>query len=204
MVRMMKKLAADRNSLDPPPIKALRLVHLPVYNRYRYQPCIISLSTLHHHQDLLLLLHRDVETDFLSFFVHKQYLFWTLLLRKNLWLDPGSYCPLLLQIHDPQGALVPSLVPQCSLVSNLARSVLGVRCPHPNHIFVIFVRQPHLKTWKLYVAPRVCKFTTKFSCDKNLYNLISDLFTHSSPFCGSLVTFFACLKKVCQHHGWRK
>ena len=142
----------------------------------------------------------------------------------------------LLQIHGTQGTLVPSVVPQGTLVSTLVpqgtlvsilahKELLFHVWSHKGLLFRIlqdqswvcaaliqttylsfFVCQPHLKTWKLYVAPRVCKFTTKFSCDKNLYmyNLISDLFTHSSPFCGSLVTFFACLKKVCQHHGWRK
>ena len=116
----MKKLAADRNSLDPPPIKALRLVHLPVYNRdtginlasSHYQPCIITRILCY------------------CFIVMLRLIFYHFLSTNNIFSGLcssertfDSYCPLLslglLQIHGTQGTLVPSVVPKGTLVSTL-------------------------------------------------------------------------------------
>ena len=217
MVWMMKKLAADRNSLDPPPIKALRLVHLPVYNRYRYQPCIITRILCY------------------CFIVMLRLIFYHFLSTNNIFSGLcssertfGSYCPLLslglLQIHGtqgtlvpkrdscfdfgptrdscfnfgPQGAFVPSLVPQGTLVSNLARSVLGVRCPHPYHIFVIFstlspfygleiVRQEYVNLHQSSLATK-----TLYNFIRNFFEILWMNFTHSNPLRIYLVKLCTC------------
>ena len=76
LVRLRMKVAPDRNSLDPPPIKALRLIHLPVYNR-GYQRMVIL-----HQPDL-----EESGSCNASMVLGPQgYLFRTLLLRKNFWL----------------------------------------------------------------------------------------------------------------------
>ena len=123
LVRPRMKVAPDRNSLDPPPIKALRLIHLPVYNR-GYQRMVIL------HQP-------DVEESGscnASMVLGPQgYLFRTLLLRKNFWLMLYTVhfsCLNSCNFTAHKGRLFQFCCQQCSLVSTLARSVLGVRCPH--------------------------------------------------------------------------
>ena len=117
-VLVMKKVAADRNSLDPPPIKALRLllIHLPVYNRYLDRSISLASSQCSAGSGYIA-----DESDFLSTSSSE---------RTIGSIMTVHYSGLgLLQIHRPQGVLVPTLVPQCSLVLTQA----WVRAAHHPH-----------------------------------------------------------------------
>ena len=159
------KVAPDRNSLDPPPIKALRLIHLPVYNR-GYQRMVIL------HQP-------DVEESGscnASMVLGPQgYLFGTLLLRKNFWLMLYTVhysCLDSCKFMAHKGRLFQFCCQQCSLVSTLARSVLGVLCPHRGTLVALVsfcLRVDQLVPTPQHGPPHHCCLIAKFHARKCLF-----------------------------------